>query len=138
MTKFLSLDFYQKHARWVGGVAIFISLLAWISDWTGMVYACPYCRLQRTVIGILGLFLICKAWRHWLWVYIAGVLAFLGAHVAATQHFRGWLKIHKGEFEFYQPFYIDSFLLSGCALFIISALFGLLLIQAAHQQSTAP
>ncbi|CRD45702.1 exported hypothetical protein [Stenotrophomonas thermophila] len=37
------------------GAAVLVSLLAWAVEWSGMAYVCPYCRVQRTVIGVLGL-----------------------------------------------------------------------------------
>lgn len=130
MSNLFSLNFYTRNAHWIGAVGIIISLAAWMTDFSGLVYICPYCRLQRTVIGLLGLLLLLKAWRHWLFVYIGSVLAFLGAHVASAQHFNGWIKINKGEFILHQPFYVDPFLLSGCALFIIVAEIWLLALMA--------
>jgi hypothetical protein len=38
---------------------------------------------------------------------------------AATQHFNGWMAIHKGEFHGFLPIYGNGFLLSAAALFII-------------------
>ncbi|GGZ67427.1 disulfide bond formation protein B [Paraglaciecola chathamensis] len=125
--KFLQLNTYSTHSKIVGLVAIVISLVAWTSDLSGMVYICPYCRAQRTVIGILGLMLILPAATHWIAKYIGLVIGFFGATVAANQHFMGWKKISAGTFEFKENLVIDPFLLSGLALFGIIGLTYLLL-----------
>ncbi|AEE23439.1 hypothetical protein JEU11_15735 [Paraglaciecola chathamensis] len=125
--KFLQLNTYSTHSKIVGLVAIVISLVAWTSDLSGMVYICPYCRAQRTVIGILGLMLISPAATHWIAKYIGLVIGFFGATVAANQHFMGWKKISAGTFEFKENLVIDPFLLSGLALFGIIGLTYLLL-----------
>ena len=125
--KFLQLNTYSTHSKIVGLVAIVISLVAWTSDLSGIVYICPYCRAQRTVIGILGLMLISPAATHWIAKYIGLVIGFFGATVAANQHFMGWKKISAGTFEFKENLVIDPFLLSGLALFGIIGLTYLLL-----------
>lgn len=109
----------RRHVQWLGLAAIAISLGAWVLDWTGAVYVCPYCRVQRTVIGILGLGMLSPIGLGWIGRYLAAVIGILGAVVASTQHFRGWAKISAGEFSFRDPIYLDPFLLSGCALLII-------------------
>ncbi|WP_339724479.1 hypothetical protein [uncultured Paraglaciecola sp.] len=123
----LQLNTYSTHSKIVGVIAIIISIVAWTSDLSGMVYICPYCRAQRTVIGILGLILISPAATHWLAKYIGLVIGFFGATVAANQHFMGWKKISAGTFEFKENIVIDPFLLSGLALFGILGLTYLLL-----------
>ena len=57
--------------------------------------------------------------HHWMAHYLASVMGFLGAVVAVNQNFMGWAKISKGEFAFNEQLYVDPFLLSGGALFII-------------------
>lgn len=94
---------------------------------TGTVYICPYCRVQRTVIAVLGLIMVLPIARHWTLRYLASVVGFLGAVVAANQNFMGWAKISKGEFAFNEQLYIDPFLLSSGALFIIIGQLWLLL-----------
>lgn len=122
------LETYTQRKRLIGAIAILISIVAWASDLTGAVYECPFCRTQRTVIGLLGIMLMLPNPGHWISRYIGSVFGFLGANVAAVQHFRGWAKISAGKFEFNERIYIDPFLLSGCALFIIIALVWLLFI----------
>lgn len=122
-----SLDTYLKHSKIVAAFAIFISLLAWGSEFSGLVYICPYCRVQRTVIGILGLILISPIASHWIARYMSLVFGFFGAVVAASQHFMGWKKISAGSFTFNENIFIDPFLLSGFALTAIIGLTYLIL-----------
>lgn len=127
------LDTYTSRLRLIGAIALLISILAWASDLTGMVYECPYCRSQRTVIGLLGIILMLPNPRYWITRYIGSVLAFFGASVAATQHFRGWARVSAGEFKFNEKIYIDSTILSGFALFIIIGLLWLLVLPKASE-----
>lgn len=69
-------------------------------------------------------------------IYIASVLGFMGAHVAATQNFMGWLKINKGVFVFKDDIYLDPFLLSGAALFIIIGQVWLLVLSMRDKAKT--
>ncbi len=106
----------------VGIAAIAISILTWAVDLTGLVYICPYCRVQRTVIGLLGILLILPNPAHWLVRYASAVFAVFGLSVAATQHFRGWTRIMGGTFEWGARWYVNAWMLSGFALLIIVAL----------------
>lgn len=76
--KLFDLQVYSKNSQLVAIAAIVICALAWASELAGMVYICPYCRVQRTVIGLLGIILLLPFARHWIAKYIALVLDFLG------------------------------------------------------------
>jgi len=115
----LDLNFWRSHQRALGIMAILIGLGAWSMEFAGTVYICPYCRVQRTVILLLGLIMVLPIARHWMFQYFASVIGFLGAVVAVNQNFMGWVKISKGEFVFNELLYIDPFLLSSGSLFII-------------------
>ncbi|WP_439450327.1 hypothetical protein [Stenotrophomonas sp. ATs4] len=110
------------------GAAVLVSLLAWTVEWSGAAYVCPYCRVQRTVIGVLGvLTLFARPGAlivPWL-SYAAGGFAFV---VAAMQHFNGWKRISAGDFSLNAQWYVDPWLLSGCAMLILVA--QLMLVQA--------
>ncbi|MEO1046504.1 MAG: hypothetical protein AAFX04_13775 [Pseudomonadota bacterium] len=101
--------------------AIIICLGAWGTEWGGLVYVCPYCRAQRTVIGLLGLILLVNP-QHWFTRWTASVLAVFGLVVAGMQHFNGWAKIMGGEFSWGEYWYANAWMLSGFALFIITGL----------------
>ena len=115
----LDLNFWRQNQRALGLIAMVIGAGAWAMEFAGTVYICPYCRVQRTVILVLGLIMVLPFSRHWMVRYVASVIGFLGAVVAVNQNFMGWVKISKGEFVFTEPLYIDPFLLSTGSLFII-------------------
>ena len=115
----LDLNFSRQNQRALGLIAMVIGAGAWAMEFAGTVYICPYCRVQRTVILVLGLIMVLPFSRHWVVRYVASVIGFLGAVVAVNQNFMGWVKISKGEFVFNEQLYIDPFLLSTGSLFII-------------------
>lgn len=115
-------DILLQHRRAVGMAAILLSILTWTVDLTELVYACPYCRVQRTMIGALGLLLMLPDPSHWLVRYLSAVFALFGLAVAATQHFRGWARIMGGEFTWGEQWYVNPWMLSGFAIFILTAL----------------
>ena len=83
-----------RHRRWVALAAILLSLLTWTVDLTELVYACPYCRVQRTAIGLLGLLLLVPDPSHWLARYLSAVLAVSACRSPAPSIFRGWAGDH--------------------------------------------
>lgn len=101
---------------------------AWSLELAELVYVCPYCRVQRTVIGLLGLILLLPIASHWISKYISLVVGSLGVVVGATQNFMGWKKISAGEFKFADNILIDPFLLSGIAVTMIIGLIALILM----------
>ena len=115
----LDLQFWQQHQRTLGVLGIAIGMGAWAMEFAGTVYICPYCRVQRTVILLLGCVMLLPAPRHWILKYLSSVVGFLGGVVAVNQNFMGWVKISKGEFAFNENLFIDPFLLSTGSLFII-------------------
>ena len=125
--KLFELDTYIKHSKIVALIAIAIAIIAWIMDIGGMVYECPYCRVQRSVIGILGLILILPISFHWIGKYAALVIGFFGAVVAANQHFMGWKKVSAGEFQLNLP--VDPFILSGMSLTMIMGLIYIIMVK---------
>ena len=127
---FLELAFCQRHQRALGIIAILIGAGAWGMEFAGTVYICPYCRLQRTVILLLGVIMVLPFSTHWISRYVASVMGFMGAVVAVNQNFMGWVKISKGEFAFNEQLYIDPFLLSAGSLFVIIGQLWLILTKA--------
>ena len=126
----LDLNFWRQNQRALGLIAMVIGAGAWAMEFAGTVYICPYCRVQRTVILVLGLIMVLPFSRHWVVRYVASVIGFLGAVVAVNQNFMGWVKISKGEFVFNEQLYIDPFLLSTGSLFIIIGQLWLILFRA--------
>lgn len=116
-----SLETMMKYRVQIAILAILISIVAWATELGGLVYVCPFCRAQRTVIGLLGLLLLANP-QHWLNRWISSTLAVFGLVVASMQHFKGWANIMAGEFTWGEYWYANPWVLSGCALFIISGL----------------
>lgn len=112
-----------------GAAAVLISLLAWSVEWSGLAYVCPYCRVQRTVIGVLGLLMMLARPGGIVVPWLSNAMGGFAFVVAAMQHFNGWKRISAGEFSFNARWYIDPWLLSGCAMLILVA--QLMLVQAA-------
>ena len=127
---FLELALWQRHQRALGLIAIIIGAGAWGMEFAGTVYICPYCRVQRTVILLLGVIMVLPFSKHWISRYAASVMGFMGAVVAVNQNFVGWVKISKGEFAFNEQLYIDPFPLSAGSLFIIIGQLWLILTKA--------
>lgn len=132
--KLFELDTYIKQSKIIAFMAISVSIIAWGMDLAAMVYECPYCRVERSVIGILGLILILilPLSFHWIgldWIgkYAALVIGFFGAVVGANQHFMDWKKISAGEFHLKLP--IDPFILSGLAVIMIIGLMYLIMVK---------
>ena len=115
------LEFWKENIRAVGVVAIILGAGAWVLELSGAVYVCPYCRVQRTVILLLGIMMLLPFARHWIARYVSLAFGWLGLVVAADQNFMGWKKISAGEFEWGEHWYIHSFLLSSAAIFMLIA-----------------
>jgi len=112
----------QRYFRLIAIIAILISVFTWAMDLTGLVYECPYCRVQRSTIGLIGLLMLLPNPQHWLARWLASVFGVLGLTVASSQHFAGWKRISQGKFVLHDTWYTDSFLLSGAAIFILTGL----------------
>lgn len=118
MPSFETLLRYRLH---IGVLAIVICAVAWATELAELVYICPFCRAQRTIIGILGLLLLFNP-QHWLNRWISSSFAALGLVVAGMQHFKGWAKIMSGEFTWGEYWYANSWVLSGFAIGIMTGL----------------
>ncbi|MDP1652517.1 MAG: hypothetical protein Q8L56_07320 [Rhodocyclaceae bacterium] len=116
----MSPDLLVRNIRLLGFIALAICIATWWMDFAGWVYICPYCRIQRSVIGLLGLLMVLPHPHHWLSRYIGSVFAVLGLVTAAMHFFSSLKEVFEGEFVWDTPWYLDSFLLSGCALLIIT------------------
>ena len=127
---------FFRHLRLLGSLSILLSLVTWGVDLADLVYHCPYCRVQRSVIGLLGILMLLPNPHHWLARYWAAVFGILGLVVAATQHFNGWKKVFAGTFELGANWYVNSFILSGFAILIIVG--QLKLIHEGPQAEAAP
>ncbi|ENE2732117.1 hypothetical protein ABNE41_004318 [Stenotrophomonas maltophilia] len=112
----------------IGLLSVAISVLAWASDLSGMVYACPYCRVERTSIGVLGLVILAMPWLNRFFArYLSVALGMFGFVVAVMQNFTyGWLLMFQGTFKIHDPWTLDPMLLSGAAMVIIAFQMGVI------------
>ena len=117
----MTLDLLVRNIRTLGFIAIAVCFGTWTMDIAGWIYICPYCRTQRSVIGLLGLLMVLPNPYHWLTRYLGAVLGVLGGVVAVMHFFRGFHDVLEGDFSLDDPWYLDSMLLSGLAIGIITA-----------------
>jgi len=78
------LNWLNANLRLLGVIAIVVSLVTWAMDLAGWVYACPYCRVPRSAIGVVGALMLLPDPRIWWIRYGAAAVCFLGAHVASA------------------------------------------------------
>lgn len=105
----------------LGIIGIAICAAAWAIDIWGLVYACPYCRVERTVIGILGLALILPMFHSVLYIFTLNIMAWFGIVTAMNQNFKGWVHISDSAYgNLLQPIYENAFVLSMGAMILIS------------------
>jgi hypothetical protein len=74
----------KRFILFIGILSIIISLATWTMDFMHLVIECMYCRMERTMIGLLGALLLLPTYPHVI-RYLAYVLGFFGASVAAQQ-----------------------------------------------------
>lgn len=115
-----------KLLKAVGYICLLICIVTWSAELLDLVYVCPYCRVQRTVIGLVGIIMISPWFNHWIAKYIAIVLSAFGFFVAASQHFMAWKKISSGDFVWVQNLFLNPMILSAVAMFILVAQIGIL------------
>lgn len=107
-------DWVRGNLRLLGVLAILISGITWVIDLAGWVHECPYCRVQRTAIGVVGILMLLPDPRAWWVRYGAAAICFLGAHVAAAQIFLVFRNLTSG-----QPSNPVNLVLATGALFIL-------------------
>jgi hypothetical protein len=108
------LDWMCRNLRLLGALALLVCIATWIVDLLGWVYTCPYCRVQRSAIGIAGILMMLPDPRLW-WIRYGGLaVCFLGAHVAAAQLFLVFRNLTSG-----QPSNPLNLVLATGALFIL-------------------
>lgn len=107
-------DWLCGNLRLLGLLAVIVSIVTWIVDLSGLTHVCPYCRMERSAIGIVGILMMLPDPRLW-WIRYGGlVVCFLGAHVAAAQLFLVFRNLTSG-----QPSDPVNLVLATGALFIL-------------------
>ena len=91
------LDWLRRNLRLLGVLAILVCVVTWIVDLAGWVHTCPYCRLQRSAIGAVGVLMLLPDPRIWWIRYGAAAICFLGANVASAQLFLVFRNLTSGQ-----------------------------------------
>ncbi|THF34518.1 hypothetical protein E5170_09720 [Pseudomonas atacamensis] len=122
----LDINEYRKA---IGIISVIISIGAWMMDFTGVVYPCPFCRVERTGIGLLGLTIIFFPYLNlFIARYLSLAVGGFAFVVAGMQHFTyGWQMMFQGKFELHTPFVEDPWVLSACAMIILAGQIGILM-----------
>ncbi|MHA6894588.1 hypothetical protein ACQUJT_10930 [Ralstonia pseudosolanacearum] len=102
--------------------SIAISMIAWTMDLTGLIYECPYCRVQRTAIGIVGLMMLTPFVKSIVVNWSARSVAGLGFVVAAQMHFLMIKDVLDGKMEdALMAIWENGLFLSAGAMLILTA-----------------
>src|SRR5262245_28526678 len=93
MIKFI--ENIMRNTKLFGAISLLLCIVTWAFDLLELVYPCAYCRVQRTMIGLIGLIMLLPApmSAHWIALFIANTLAFFGAVVGVNQNFHIWMKL---------------------------------------------
>ena len=100
-------------------VAVFVLLVVLVTlglDIAGLVFPCPYCRVQRFALGVLAIVLLLKGYNALLPRYVAAVVGMLGLVVGLTQNFNHIKKMNAGEFDWAGVGIGHPWVLSGLAV----------------------
>ena len=108
------LRWLNSHLRILGVLSILICIGTWAIDLTGLVVPCPYCRTQRTAVGLVGVLMLIPNPRAWWVLWPAATLCYFGAHVASQQLFMILYAIDEGK-----PWGKVNFIMSSGALIIL-------------------
>lgn len=98
----------------VGVMAVVLLTLA--LDVAGLVYPCPYCRVQRAALGVLSLLLLLGAQDRLFSRYIALLAGAFGLIVGVSQNFNHIKKINNGSFDWAAVTIAHPWVLSGLAV----------------------
>lgn len=97
-------------------------MIAWTMDLTGLIYECPYCRVQRTAIGIVGLMMLTPFVKSIVVNWSARSVAGLGFVVAAQMHFLMIKDVLDGKMEdALMAIWENGLFLSAGAMLILTA-----------------
>lgn len=100
----------------VGGAILVVVLFTLAVDVAGLVYPCPYCRVQRFALGVIALIMMMKSYDALLWRYITAVVGMMGLVVGISQNFNHIKKINNGSFDWSALWIGHPWILSGLAI----------------------
>lgn len=106
--------------RIIGGAVLMVVLFTLALDLAGLVFPCPYCRVQRFALGVLALIMMLKSYDALLWRYISAVVGMMGLVVGITQYFNHIKKINNGSFDWAAVWIGHPWVLSGLAILALT------------------
>lgn len=113
----------KQYAYLLGILSIVVSAFTWSLDLGGVIQPCIYCRIERMIIGILGIVILLPIIPY-LSSYAGYVFGFFGASVASNQIFSLLYK---------QTYDMELLLAIGALFFIIAQV-----IFLAYQKNNKP
>ncbi|WP_062260329.1 hypothetical protein [Endozoicomonas arenosclerae] len=106
----------SRYIRPLGWIAIAICAVTWWMDLAEVVKTCPFCRTERTAIGLLGVLMVLPHYRY-ISIFFTCLVAAVGL-VTASQHL--FLMIKTWHFSLNTPLVIAALcLISGELLLLI-------------------
>ncbi|WP_422133256.1 disulfide bond formation protein B [Endozoicomonas sp. ALD040] len=106
----------SRYIRPLGWIAIAICAVTWWMDLTEIVKTCPFCRTERTAIGLLGVLMVLPHYRY-ISIFLTCLFSVVGL-VTASQHL--FLMIKSWHFSLNTPLVIIALcLLCGELLLLI-------------------
>lgn len=122
--------------RLVGMAILAIAIAAWAIDLSGLIYNCPYCRVQRTALALASIVLIFRLDRYLLGRFVATIFVIFGLIVAIMQHFNSIKKMNSGEYDWSALWIGSPWILSGLA--VIAFVWQLFLILGLTDRTRQP
>ena len=113
----------MSYMRPLGFIALFIAAFTWGLDLAHFMPPCPFCQVQRTMMGLLGILMILPDYRY-ISPFLTSVFALFGIHVASAQMFNNVAA---------RTFDNIFFVLATCALLVMVGQ-GLMLMARAYQR----
>jgi disulfide bond formation protein DsbB len=102
--------------RIVAAFVLLVVLVTLALDIAGLVYPCPYCRVQRFALGALAIILLLKFYGALFPRYVAALVGMMGLVVGMTQNFNHIKKMNAGEFDWSGLSIGHPWVLSGLAV----------------------
>ena len=82
----------MNYMRPLGLIAIFISAFTWGLELGNFVATCPFCQVQRTMIGLLGILMVLPNYRY-VTLFLAVVFTIFGTNIS-SEHIFNHVKVH--------------------------------------------
>lgn len=98
---------FNRNCKKMGFILTLLSLAAWMTEWVGLVNVCPYCQVERTIIGILGIMMMLEI-RPFIANSLTVLFGFIGMQVATSQLF---MHFHENSYSEKTPMVIAALII---------------------------